>query len=360
MATLAEYIWIDGVKPVPTLRSKSRVINIKGEAKLSDFPEWSFDGSSTSQAEGHFSDLALVPVTFISDPLRGQGNYLVMCEVFNPDGTEHWSNTRAQLRRTLEAGADKEEAMVGFEQEYTLFDGDEALGFADGRKRGPQGPYYCGVGADRVFGRELVEAHTQACLEAGLMVYGINAEVMPGQWEFQVGYRGFDGDKNDVLTCTDHLWLAGWLLHRLGEEFGIRVSFENKPKKGDWNGAGCHTNISTKAMRETGGIDVIHAAVKRLEAKHTQHIAIYGDKNDERLTGAHETCSVNEFRSGVSDRGASIRIPLGVNKKGYGYLEDRRPGANADPYLVVARLLTTICDLPEDTFSHGNDNNAAG
>ena len=188
----------------------------------------------------------------------------------------------------LEAGAADQEAMVGFEQEYTLFDGDEPLGFNDGNTPGPQGPYYCGVGAHRVFGRELVEVHTEACLEAGLMVYGVNAEVMPGQWEFQIGYRGFEGDDNDVLTCTDHLWLAGWLLHRLGEEFGIRVSFDNKPKKGDWNGAGCHTNVSTKAMRAPGGLDVINAAIVRLEEKHQAHVAVYGHDNDQRLTGDHE------------------------------------------------------------------------
>ena len=348
----AEYIWIDGATPVRTIRSKARVLAIdpSKEVTIDMFPEWGFDGSSTNQAQGHDSDLLLQPVTFVHDPIRGEGNFLVLCEVLNADGTPHESNSRAQLRAVLDAGAAKEEPWAGFEQEYTLFEGRNPLGWPENGFPAPQGPYYCGVGSEEIFGRELVEAHGQACVEAGLLFYGINAEVMAGQWEYQIGYRGIEGEDAGILNVADHMWISRWLLHRVGEEFGIRASFQNKPIKGDWNGAGMHTNFSTRDMRDPKkGKETIAKAVERLSKKHPEHIKLYGHDLASRLTGLHETCSIDEFRAGAADRGSSIRIPRQVDTKGYGYLEDRRPGANADPYLVAARLCTTICDAVDES-----------
>ena len=351
MITYAEYIWLDGTKPTQQLRSKTRVVNINLDEfpSASDFPEWNFDGSSTSQAAGDDSDLVLKPVFVTPDPIKGQGAVLVLCEVLNEDGTPHETNTREQFRRILDAGASDQDPWVGFEQEFTLFKNGVPIGWPeDGSEPGPQGPYYCGVGPSNIAGRELVEAHADACLDAGLALYGINAEVMLGQWEFQIGVRGFEGEDLDVLRLCDELQIARWLLIRLSEEFDIHVSFDNKPIKGDWNGAGCHTNFSTTLMRDPSkGSAEIKAIIDRLGKNHEKHVAVYGDKLDERLTGLHETCSINEFRAGESDRGASIRIPLMVQRKGYGYLEDRRPGANIDPYAVCARLFCTVCDIDE-------------
>lgn len=342
----AEYIWLDGATPTQKLRSKTRIVgfSIDKPIEISDFPQWSFDGSSTYQAAGFDSDLLLKPVNFVPDPIRGAGNYLVMCEVLNADGTPHRTNQRARLRNVMEAGAGAEEPWVGFEQEYTLTRGDNPLGFPEKGFPAPQGPYYCSVGSDVAFGRAVVEAHTTACLDAGLMIYGINAEVLPGQWEFQIGYRGIEGESADPLNVSDHLWIARWLLYRIAEDFGVVPSFEAKPVKGDWNGSGKHTNFSTKSMRapETG-MSAIKNAIEALSFKHKEHISVYGDGLAERLTGLHETASIHEFKSGIADRGSSIRIPQPVALKGYGYLEDRRPAANADPYRVSARILETIC-----------------
>jgi len=336
--SLVEYIWIDGAVPTRFVRSKARVLNLPASPKINDFPVWSFDGSSTMQAEGHASDCLLKPVRAFPDPIRGGKNYLVMCEVQNADGSDHPSNSRAQLRAVLDAGAGKHDPWAGFEQEYTL--------------PGPQGPYYCGVGAEECFGRDLVEDHAVACMEAGIMFYGINAEVMPGQWEFQIGWRGDKAESADVLTICDHVWVARWLLYRVGEAHGIAATLDNKPVKGDWNGAGMHTNFSTKAIRDPRtGRAAIDAAVKALEGKHAEHIALYGHNLDERLTGLHETCDINTFKAGVAHRGASIRIPQQVASNGYGYFEDRRPGANADPYLVAARLCTTVCGVDEGVMT---------
>lgn len=354
----AEYIWLDGAKPTQQLRSKTRIVSLSNQKSVSteDFPSWSFDGSSTYQAQGNDSDLILQPVSFVGDPIRGKGNYLVMCEVINPDGTPHESNERAKLRAVLDAGAAVDEPWFGFEQEYALLKGSRVLGFPEDGTPAPQGPYYCSVGSDVAFGRDVVEAHTRACIDAGLMIYGINAEVLPGQWEFQIGYRGVSAESADPLNVADHLWIARWLLFRVAENYGVVPTFAPKPVKGDWNGSGKHTNFSTKHTRDprTGRSAMDHA-INALSKSHEAHIAVYGHGLAERLTGLHETASINEFKGGVADRGASIRIPQPVAQRGYGYLEDRRPAANADPYAVAARILSTVSLSNSDGSDGGFD-----
>jgi glutamine synthetase len=347
MLSQVTYIWIDGAKPTQKLRCKTRILQLPEESiSLGDFPEWGFDGSSTYQASGNDSDLILEPACFVDDPILGDGNYLLLCEVMNPDGTPHASNSRAKLRYFMENGGKAHEPWIGFEQEYTLFKGATPLGWPEGGYPAPQGPFYCGIGADEVFGRDLVEDHTEACIDAGLMIFGINAEVMPGQWEYQIGYRNIDNESADPLTVSDHLWLARWLLYRLGEDYKITATLDPKPVKGDWNGAGKHTNFSTKAMRDKKtGMDAINAAIKALSESHLEHIKNYGYGLEERLTGKHETAHITNFSAGVANRGASIRIPRAVANNGYGYIEDRRPGANADPYEVSAVLIKTICGI---------------
>jgi glutamine synthetase len=336
MVVFAEYIWMDGTQPTQKLRSKTKVLELEEVKKVGDLPVWGFDGSSTGQAPGDKSDCALHPVAYYSDPIRGWPHVLAMCEVFLADGkTPHPTNTRSLLRKVADK-AKKDEPWFGIEQEYTLFRGMQPLGWPDNGFPPPQGPYYCGVGADEVFGRELIEAHMEACVAAGLKISGINAEVMPAQWEFQIGPL-------PPLECSDQIWLARWLLYRLGEEFGITATLHPKPIKGDWNGAGAHTNFSTKQMRAKGGIKAIEEACKKFEKRHYDHIAEYGAHNTERLSGRHETCSIDQFRYGVSDRGASIRIPLAAQQTGQGYLEDRRPAANMDPYRVTRTILETVC-----------------
>ena len=347
MLSQATYIWHDGTVPTQTLRSKTRILFIEqGKAKLSDFPEWGYDGSSTNQAEGGDSDLILEAVRFIKDPILGEGNYLVLCEVFNPDRTPHPTNKRAHLRKIMENGGAEHKPWFGFEQEYTLLNGTTPLGWPERGYPAPQGPFYCGVGADEVFGRQLVEEHTQACLDCGLMIFGTNAEVMPGQWEFQIGYRGIHSESADPITVSDHLWLARWLLYRLGEDHDISATLNPKPVQGDWNGAGKHTNFSTAETRDPKiGMQAIEKAIEALKEHHQEHIDVYGAGLEQRLTGEHETASISTFSAGVSDRGASIRIPQGVADKGYGYLEDRRPGANANPYEVAAIIVQTVCGV---------------
>jgi len=324
----AEYIWIDGTTPTAKLRSKAKVVP-KGEAP----PIWGFDGSSTLQAPGSNSDCVLRPVHVVPDPIRGEDNKLVMAEVLLPDMTPHPTNTRAACAAAAEQYA-KDDTWFGIEQEYTLFDGAKPLGWPDNGFPAPQGGYYCGVGADEVFGRHVIEAHLEACMEAGLGIVGINAEVMPAQWEFQIGAL-------PAPQIADELWLARWLLYRVAEDFGVSATLYPKPVKGDWNGAGAHTNFSTKDMRSS--YEACEAAAKALGTRHDLHIQNYGHAIEERLTGLHETCSYKEFRYGVSDRGASVRIPWQVARDKKGYIEDRRPNANMDPYVVTRLIIETVC-----------------
>jgi glutamine synthetase len=327
----AEYIWIDGTEPTARLRSKTKILT--GGADLGDLPLWGFDGSSTNQAPGDNSDCVLRPVAVYPDPIRGGDDVLVMCEVLLIDMTPHATNTRAACAVIAERYAG-DEPWFGIEQEYTFFKDGRPLGFPAGGYPEPQGFYYCGVGADEVYGRDVVEAHMEACLEAGIGLSGINAEVMPGQWEFQVGPLS-------PLDVSDQLWVSRWLLYRIAEEFDITATIEPKPAKGDWNGAGCHTNVSTKAMRE--GYDAIIAACEALGTKSEEHVRAYGHGIEDRLTGAHETAPWTEYSYGVSNRGASVRIPWQVAQDKKGYIEDRRPNANMDPYLVTGLITNTIC-----------------
>jgi glutamine synthetase len=342
IAQKAEYIWLDGQEGLSNkglqfneVRSKTKVIQdpipVGG-----NFPTWSFDGSSTDQASGNDSDCILVPVFSCPDPIRGGNNVLVLCDIEDSNGNPVPSNTRRPLVDIIDAAVEAEEPLYGFEQEYTMLGPDgRVFGWPEGGYPAPQGPFYCGNGLNSAYGRPLAEAHMDACVKAGLMISGINAEVMPGQWEFQIGPAG-------PLQMGDHVMIARYLLHRLGEDFGISCTFDPKPVLGDWNGTGAHTNFSTKTMRQPGGMKAIDEAIEKLSKTHEEHITQYGTGNEKRLTGLHETCDINTFKSGVADRGSSIRIPRPVQQAGYGYLEDRRPAANTDPYVVARLLIKTI------------------
>ncbi len=326
-----EYLWLDGYQPTQGLRSKTKIVkNFSG--KLEDCPMWSFDGSSTEQAPGGSSDCLLQPVFVCVDPQRKDG-YLVMCEVLNADGSAHASNGRATILD------DDNDFWFGFEQEYFLWNPEtnKPLGFPAGGFPGPQGPYYCGVGASSAYGRELVEEHLDACLEAGLNVEGINAEVAAGQWEFQIFAKG-------AREAGDQIWVARYLIERAGEKYGISVNWHCKPLGAlDWNGSGMHANFSNSLLRNAGSKEIFDKVCEAFRPLVKEHIAVYGADNHLRLTGKHETASIHDFSFGVSDRGASIRIPVGVPANGWkGYLEDRRPNSAADPYKVAARIIETV------------------
>jgi glutamine synthetase len=328
--TKFEYIWLDGYTPEPNLRSKTKVLDLPEsyDGSLDVIPVWSYDGSSTKQAEGHSSDCLLKPVRTYRDTAR-KNAWLVLCEVLTPNGAPHPTNYRAALPENTDY-------WFGFEQEYTLVVDGRPLGFPKNGYPAPQGMYYCSVGTNNVAGRDLVEEHFDLCLDAGLTITGINAEVMLGQWEFQVFNKG-------AKEAADDLWIARYLLFRVSEKYGVQVEFAPKPIKGDWNGSGLHTNFSTTETRDVGGEDLFKSICEAFGKVHQEHIQVYGSGNHERLTGLHETQHIDRFSYGVSDRGSSIRIPISAPENNWkGYMEDRRPASNADPYRITGRIVKTI------------------
>lgn len=328
-----EYIWLDGQEGMQGLRSKTR-IEADFSGQLEDCPMWSFDGSSTGQAEGGSSDCLLKPVAIFPDPGRTNA-FLVMTEVLNADGSPHPTNGRATI------DDEDDDFWFGFEQEYFLWDPetDLPLGFPTPDAPRPQGPYYCSVGARNAFGRDLIEEHLDLCIDAGLNIEGINAEVAPGQWEFQIFAKG-------AAQAGDQIWVARYLLERTAEQYGLWINWHCKPVKGDWNGSGMHANFSNTTLRTCGkkaDYDRICDAFGASPAVIKAHIDVYGPDNEQRLTGLHETQSITQFSYGVSDRGASIRIPIATVERGWkGWLEDRRPNSAADPYKVAAQIIRTV------------------
>lgn len=350
--TWVEYIWNDGASPTKGLRSKAKAVKcatVRGEPmlRIEDVPDWGFDGSSTCQAPGDDSDVGLVPVALFRNPLR-RGSFLAVCETTKSDGSPHESNTRSILRNTLEdQGGKYLEPWAGFEQEYVLVNGGVVesdivpLGWPDVGEPGPQGPYYCGVGHGLVAGRSVAYRHADACVDAGISIYGTNAEVMLGQWEFQIGPTDQVSPQNNVLNMSDHLIAARWLLQAIAESQLVGVSYDPKPVFGDWNGSGMHTNFSTRKIRdESTRSDAVDRLFQVLKDRHANHIVDYGFGNEYRLTGLHETCPISDFRVGESDRGASIRLPREQGGNLKPYIEDRRPAANADPYVVSSLLVS--------------------
>jgi glutamine synthetase len=278
----------------------------------------------------------LKPVAVYPDTTKRNGA-IVMNEVLHADLTPHSTNARATI-------LDDPETWFGFEQEYFLYQNGRPLGFPETGYPAPQGPYYTGVGYANVgdIAREIVDKHLDLCIDAGINHEGINAEVAKGQWEFQIFGKG-------SKKAADEMWVARYLLQRLCEKYKVDINYHCKPLGDtDWNGSGMHSNFSTKYMREVGGKDYFEALMAAFDKYKNEHIAVYGPDNHLRLTGLHETQSIDKFNYGVANRGASIRVPNSFPKNGYkGYLEDRRPNSQGDPYKIASRILQTIATVPK-------------
>ena len=347
---VAEYVWIGGKGE---LRSKARVIKIQKEAiSAADMPDWDFDGSSTEQAHTENSEIILKPCALYRDPFRYDNCFLVLCSTFLPDGTPAINNHRFKAEQVfndcdkVEGNYNEETKTIdyiysaypwfGFEQEYFIFCNDTNLPLGFENASG-QGQYYCSVGKKNALGRKIVEDHFKKCLNIGLGITGVNAEVAPSQWEFQIFGKG--------LAAADELVISRYILERVTEDYNVYIVWHPKPlQNGTWNGSGLHTNFSTKTMREmTNDLTEIYTAIGKLEAAHEAHMAVYGQDNELRLTGDCETSSFSHFKRSRScgdrscgDRSSSCRVRKG-------YFEDRRPAANADPYLVSAAIYETVC-----------------
>ena len=362
-----EYIWLDGGSP-KNIRSKTRYqrmpvsrIPDNPNQLIRSIPKWSYDGSSTMQATAEDSDCGLSPVKVVENPMdppsRINGkpiSYIILCEVTDIEGNAHETNTRSKLanaitKREAELKEREEKSdmlLIGFEQEYTIVDPitGKPIGWSDydGDTPPPQGNYYCGVGADVTKGRKLSEAHASLCNKIGVGVMGTNAEVMLSQWEFQTSPKL-------TLMAADDVIISRFLLQRIAEDMQLAISYNPKPVDGDWNGSGGHINFSTDYMRRESDIAYLNLLCVSMERYHDESVDVYGEENHKRLTGKHETSSMENFTWGEMDRSASVRIPLTtIQNGGKGHLEDRRPAANIDPYEAFNYLYGTVIKINEE------------
>ena len=343
-----EYIWLDIDN---NFRSKTRVIEFEKDKNITvdSLPIWNYDGSSTGQTCGSDSEIFLKPQVIYLDPfIRETTSYLVLCSMyrptnsvkFNSDGSSSTIDISSMLSNSNRALALKTfshhtelKPWFGIEQEYFITDkNNNILGFDSELQ---QGKFYCGVNAFNGIGRKIAMTHLEHCLYSGIKICGVNAEVAPSQWEYQIGIC-------EGIEAGDHVWISRYILCRVAEMEGYNISFHPKPLQ-NYNGSGCHTNFSTLPMREEpNGISYINLALKKLERAHDEHMAVYGNDNRLRMSGLHETSHYDRFTIGRGDRGCSIRVNNDTINNNRGYFEDRRPAANCDPYIVTSAIFNTL------------------
>ena len=342
-----EYIWLDNNG---NCRSKTKILVIElfKELELSDIPIWNYDGSSTNQAITEDSEILLKPVKIIKDPfnryIEDYISYLVLCEIYIKDNIPHPDNTRFNANELFNKHLEYE-PMFGLEQEFFISTSklknndievpvvNSLVNNLDNGSICYQEDYYCGIKGNNRLGKKYIDEILDNLLYSNLSITGMNAEVAPSQWEFQVCTTG--------ISAADELILLRYICNRTLDKYNLFMDIRAKPMKGDWNGSGCHVNFSTKEMREENGYKKIEEAIERLSKKHILHIKHYGIDNNERLTGNHETSSIDKFSYGIGSRNTSIRIPNETYKNKKGYFEDRRPSSSLDPYIVTSLLFST-------------------
>lgn len=334
----AEYIWTGGGGE---FRSKVRYVS-----EMEHIGDWNYDGSSTGQASTENSEILLRPVTKYIDKVN-PNKVFVLCETYYlyGDGTVM---PLPNNYRSSAAEAVSDDMWFGFEQEFFIYDLIRGKMLGVYHSMPQQGPYYCGVEAVNEYRygkvslenrsvtdvRALTEKIAERCIDLGLGITGWNLEVAPGQTEIQIFGKG--------MRACDDLMMMRYLAHRVLLGVNMKPIFDPKPMGGKWNGTGLHTNVSTNATRGDGGLDVMKRMMPLLAAKHIEHLAVYGEGNDARLTGLHETSSMNEFSWSIGGRNTSVRIPRACAVEGKGYFEDRRPAGNANPYRIAKRMAETI------------------
>ena len=330
---IVEYVWIDGDN---NLRSKGKTFSFDCEKSvyitvlIDNIPEWNYDGSSTKQAFGENSEIILKPQVLYKCPFRKENNYITLCDTYDINNKPLLNNHRYNASEIFSKNI-IEEPWFGIEQEFFMIDNNTNKPLDTTMTE--IGNHYCGVGLHYT-SRKIIDEHYDACIYMDLDISGINAEVALGQWEYQIG-------PTTGLKAGDQHWISRYIIQRIAEKYNVSIDFSPKPIKGNINGSGCHTNFSTKYMREEGGLDIIYDSIKKLSYKHDEHMEVYGINNEHRMTGLNETASYNTFSSGVGSRSSSIRIPTSTFNNKCGYFEDRRPGANMDPYIVTSALFET-------------------
>ncbi|KAH9628059.1 hypothetical protein HF086_018034 [Spodoptera exigua] len=250
----------------------------------------------------------------------------------NFQGSNHRYKCAATYNKCKE-----QEPWFGMEQYFYLMNPTDLrpVGWPKGGYPQSSPLYYCGTGGDKIFGRELIDAHSRCCLYAGIPMWSTNPEVVPSQWQYRVG-------PSVGINAGDDAWMARFILKILAEQFGVSISFDPKPVA-EWSTSAAGVNFSTLATRGENGISVIQKGIKKLAASHERHIKVYDAHGelDNKTPLSGETMT-EKFSAGIADRSCSIRIPRIVAENKCGFLEDRRPASNSDPYQVIDALMRTV------------------
>lgn len=341
-AVFCTYVFVDGT--LERTRCKTRTLDFEPKS-AEECPEWTFCALASYQwpDAGPKSEAYLSPVALFRDPFLKGRNKLVLCEVLQHDRSPMKTNTRRSCLNAMNKAKDQQ-PWFGIEQEYVVTekDGHPVDWPRDAKhKIKALGPYCYGVGADVTSGRYISDAHYKACTYAGVKMAGTNCEGVLSQWEYQVGpLEGVD--------AADHLWMSRYILDRVAEDFGVLVSLDPMPyPPGNWLGSAMHTNFSTKAMRSDGGVSAIRAAIEKLKSNADADLAKYDTarvkRNKLRVGSGMYTTPLEQFTADECSKEVSVRIPRTVVDAGKGYLEERRPGGNADPYTVCETIVRTVC-----------------
>ena len=335
---ILEYIWLDVNN---NFRSKVKIEKLKLGFQASDLEIWNFDGSSTGQATGDDSEIFIKPYLILQSQTNTDINdnyYYVFCECLNTDiKTPHKTNTRTNAFEFFnQPEVISIDPMFGIEQEFFVFKDGKPIVWKD-EMTAPQGDYYCGNGGKSILhsSRKFLDKVIDTLNRWGINTTGYNFEVAPGQMEIQICEKG--------IMAADYLIVLRFILTRYAEEYGWDIVLTPKPEflSGDkWNGSGCHVNFSTAEMRQTTiqsiSFDKTINLIQNMKESHSRDIMHFGSENNKfRLGGKNETSSYDTFTYGVANRGSSIRIPRYFVNNLYGYIEDRRPGADMDPYIVT-------------------------
>lgn len=320
------YVWLDKFN---ILRSKTKRVE-----QVNQIPIWNFDGSSTSQMDYSTmnTEVLLQPIRVYIDGFneRNNENYLVLCDTYNinKDGiiTPTVDNYRyGAINIFNETNLNPK---FGFEQEFYLIDNENHEKLSSLTNISNKDNNYCRTTTKYTY---IMNEFYNLCLSCKIGIVGWNAEVAPFQFEYQIFGNGID-------ACDD-LVMSRYVLERYMIDNNYEIKYDPKLYE-NLSGSGCHINYSDVRSKE-----YMDKYIKALGETHNDLMKVYGENNNKRLTGLHETSSYSVFTYGVGDRYKSVRIPNSTALGLTNYFEDRRPGANINPYMACGALVKVLSNI---------------
>ena len=327
MKYLNQYVWSDkyGEPRVTTKLESDHDIN-----KL-----LCFNGLNTGQSvDTNNSDIYIRPVQRYNNPLIKRTKELepsiFVCELMLDENKSHSSNERNRSIKVLE---NYEDVNMSFTLDFFVTKKNVPVAFLSNPPPSQQGIFYCGVGGDIAVGQECANDIFQNANRADLNVTQLSGGVAPSQWTIKL-------EGTAKVKLLDDLICLRYIIAKSAEKYGVTICFHPQLLKEEWNGSACLIEYSNDKMRTDKECNYIrNTVIKNLDKTHAEYVSKCGEDNNRRLIGTNNTSKNDEFTSAVGKYDCSVRIPKLTNVRGHGSIEDRRPGANMDPYVVVPYLL---------------------